>query len=369
MDLKRSSNEYSNLFSFTIYSSGRGAASSAKKHKPYNSVSMRDYYEQPAYSPSIPKTTPYLYSGATKGSVNPSPVSGKFSEDRQDTEKLQDALVSAGVDIKEEEHNMSRSYDYGFGSNTLSFEEDRTKITDFLNPIPLNDLIYRIAISNSLKTIDPEVAPLLALSLRNRMAGLLSDMIILSKHRTTSPPINKKIIDNVGKILEEINNKEKDMEEKRRAQLLSKRLEEKNKIDKQSSLSGNPDDMDKKRKKKETGINSASKSLSEDTQKRNTDTTAAIMMGSGPNGPGGKKYSWMTSIPSLSLGYTTKTHRITENSSPTNPKTISIEPAQEVGIITIRDALNVLEMDKEGAGEVFGRGARALSRGYIRLRD
>lgn len=68
MDLKRSSNEYSNLFSFTIYSSGRGAASSAKKHKPYNSVSMRDYYEQPAYSPSIPKTTPYLYSGATKGS-------------------------------------------------------------------------------------------------------------------------------------------------------------------------------------------------------------------------------------------------------------------------------------------------------------
>ncbi|KAG5519832.1 hypothetical protein PMAC_000106 [Pneumocystis sp. 'macacae'] len=362
MDLKRSSNEYLNLFNFIFYSDSRGSTSSAKKHKPYNSVSIRDYYEQPTYSSSVPKTTSYLYSGSTKGP-------GKSGEDRQDTEKLQDALVSAGVDIKEEEHNMSRSYDYGFGSNTLPLEEDRTKITDFLNPIPLNDLIYRIAISNSLKTIDPDVAPLIALSLRNRMAGLLSDMIILSKHRTTLPPINKKIIDNVEKILEEINIKEKDMEEKRRAQLLSKRLEEKSRIDKYGSLSGNPDDMDKKKKKKETGINSTSKNLSEDTQKRNTDTTAAIMMGSGPNGPGGKKYSWMTSIPSLSLGYATKAHRITENNSQISPKTISIQPTQEVGIITIRDALNVLEMDKEGAGEIFGRGARALSRGYIRLKD
>ncbi|KAG4306236.1 hypothetical protein PORY_000224 [Pneumocystis oryctolagi] len=362
----------------------RGASSSSKKHKPHNSISAHDPYGQPAYSPSIPKASPYLYNSGTKGSgiirensymlkmqyiyvtLASTPSStGKSSEDRQDTEQLQDALVSAG----EEEHNMSRSYDYAFASNTLSLEEDRTKVTDFLNPIPLNDLIYRIAISNSLKTIDPDVAPLLALSLRNRMAGLLSDMIILSQHRTASPPVNRKIVDDVGKILEEIDIKEKDMEEKRRAQLLSKRLEEKNRIDKQGLLSGNLDDIDKKKKKKEAGSSSASKNLSEDAQKRNTDTTAAIMMGSGPNGPGGKKYSWMTSTPSLSPGYTSKIHRVSDNSPQTSFKTTIVQPVQETGIITIRDALNVLEMDKEGAGEIFGRGARALSRGYIRLKD
>ncbi|KAG5440666.1 hypothetical protein PCK2_000254 [Pneumocystis canis] len=220
MDLKRSSNE--------------GESSSSKKHKLYSNTPLIDSYGSTMYSPSFSKTNPHPYNGPTKGSENTPPGTGKPADDRQDTEQLQDALVSAGVDIKEEEHNMSRSYEYAFASNTLTLEEDRTKMTDFLNPIPLNDLIYRIAVSNSLKTIDPDIAPLLALSLRNRMAGLLSDMIVLSKHRTASPPVNRRIIDN------------------------------------------------------------------------------------------------------------------------------------EIGIITIRDALNVLEMDKEGAGEIFGRGARALSRDYLR---
>ncbi|KAG4301838.1 hypothetical protein PCK1_001814 [Pneumocystis canis] len=357
----------------------RGESSSSKKHKLYNNMPIIDHYGSTVYSPSVSKATSYLYNGPNKGSgminhilisknnmylcsVANTPLStGKSTDDRQDTEQLQDAL--------EEEHNMSRSYEYAFASNTLSLEEDRTKMTDFLNPIPLNDLIYRIAISNSLKTIDPDVAPLLALSLRNRMAGLLSDMIILSKHRTASPPVNRRIIDNVGKILEDINIKEKDMEEKKRAEMLLKRQEKKNSMDKQNSLSGNLDDIDKKKKKKETELGSVSKNLSEDAQKRNIDTTAAIMMGSGPNAPGSKKYSWMTSTPSLSLGYTAKMPRITDNNSPKSPKSIAVQPVQEIGIITIRDALNVLEMDKEGAGEIFGRGARALSRGYIRLKD
>lgn len=353
MDLKRVSNE--------------GVSSSAKKHKSTTHLPLHDHSGQSLSSPSIPKANPYLYTGSTKGTGNFPPNPGKTGDDRQDAEQLQDALVSAGVDIKEEEHHMSRSYDYVFGSSTIPLEEDRTKLTDFLNPIPLNDLIYRIAISNSLKTIDPDVASLLALSLRDRMTSLLSDMIILSKYRTASPPVNRKIIDNVGKILEDINIKEKDTEEKRRAQLLSRRLQE-SKMDKQSSLSGIMEDTDKKKKKKETG-SSSSKNLSEDAQKRNTDTTAAIMMGSGPNGPGGKKYSWMTSTLPLSSGYVPKTPRPINTYSPANPKTSTLQSVEEVGIITIRDALNVLEMDREGAGEVFGRGARALTRGYIRLKD
>ncbi|EMR11046.1 hypothetical protein PNEG_00644 [Pneumocystis murina B123] len=348
MDLKRSSNE---------------DTPSSKKQK--GSVNLSG---QAVFSPPVSKSNSYLYSGS-KGAVNAAVNTGKTSDNRQDAEQLQDALISAGVDIKEEEHNMSRSYDYVFGSNVIPLEEDRTKMTDFLNPIPLNDLIYRIAISNSLKTIDPDIGPLLALSLRDRMANLLSDMIVLSRHRTASLPVNRKIIDNVGKILEDINIKEKDKEEKRRAQVLSKKLEEENRMDKQTLLSGNPEDMDKKKKKKEILSNSSSKNLSEDAQKRNTDTTAAIMMGSGPNGPGGKKYSWMTSALPLSPGYITKTPRATSNHSQTNPETTIIQTVEEIGIITIRDALNVLEMDKEGAGEIFGRGARALSRGYIRLKD
>lgn len=231
-----------------------------------------------------------------------------------------------------------------------------------------NDL-KETAVSNSLKTIDPDIGPLLALSLRDRMASLLSDMIILSKHRTASLPVDRRIIDNVGKILEDINIKEKDKEEKRRAKLLSKKLEEENRMDKQGVLSGNPEETDKKRKKKEILSNSSSKNLSEDAQKRNIDTTAAIMMGLGPNGPGGKKYSWMTSTLPLSPRYVTKTPKATNIHSQTNPETTIIQTVEEIGIITIRDALNVLEMDKEGAGEIFGRGARALSRGYIRLKD
>ncbi|KTW28942.1 hypothetical protein T552_01571 [Pneumocystis carinii B80] len=354
MDLKRSLNDREVPLS--------------KKQRGSSSISGQERYGQMVFPQPVSKGNSNVYSGA-KGPVNTVANVGKIGDDRQDTEQLQDALISAGVDIKEEEHNMSRSYDYVFGSNVIPLEEDRTKMTDFLNPVPLNDLIYRIAISNSLKTIDPDIGPLLALSLRDRMASLLSEMIVLSRHRTASLPVNRKIIDNVGKILEDINIKEKDKEEKRRAQILSRKMEEESKMDKQTLLSGNPEDMDKKRKKKEMLMNSSSKNLSEDAQKRNIDTTAAIMMGSGPNGPGGKKYSWMTSTLPLSPGYVTKTPRTTSNHSQASTETAIIQTVEEIGLITIRDALNVLEMDREGAGEIFGRGARALSRGYIRLKD
>ncbi|EEB05716.2 transcription factor TFIID complex subunit Taf4 [Schizosaccharomyces japonicus yFS275] len=295
--------------------------------------------------------------------------------DGQETDQLQDALTSFGFNLKEEEMNLSTSLYDASNLNTFALTtEDRSRKSDFLNSFALIQTVNRIVSMHRLKGIDPEIHALISMSARDYLANLIQKMMVESNHRTTVVDTKRlKQIDNVRQTLASIAHKEYESEERRRAVLNIRRAEHEARLA-EMNAANNGEDGSSSRRRKEQSSAAAAKNISEDAQNRMTNATASIMAGSAlPSG--GKKYSWMATdmtpiTPAIGGGFGIRKKDSASHKMANLAKDGTLPVLhEEQNLVTMRDALAVLEMDREGAGRVFGRGARAMMRGYIRLKD
>lgn len=294
---------------------------------------------------------------STPGTMGPPSAMGppssamlKKKDDGLDEGDPNDILGGAGINLLDEERNIS-SFDLPRTSNTATQTSqkptgDQARKSDFLDYPALQYLINKKLSEIGLGKFDDEVHGLVGMALKERLAELLSRMIVLAKHRCAPPPENAKPIDDVGRILRNISLKEAQEEERRRSAAALRRAEEEAKRREAEEASS-------------TSKKKPARSLTEQAAARNTNATAQMML----NQSGGKKYSWMTGAPNTSQ----LSRRSTAQVGTAIQANVFKAGAEELaGQVTLRDFINAMELEGE---PIFGRGGKALCRAYTMLKD
>lgn len=107
---------------------------------------------------------------------------------KNDTDALQDILQYSGIDLKEEAENILKDQDLLLGQVSVNVGEDsRAKLDILFNPEKLKLITTNIAekysISNA-KSLNTSIFDTLLLALEFRLAHLLDDLVLISRHRS-----------------------------------------------------------------------------------------------------------------------------------------------------------------------------------------
>lgn len=282
----------------------------------------------------------------------------------QDTSHLQDALASAGVDLQQEELNMTIQSRHAETQAIDAAAEESSRFCDFLNAQVLEKRIQKSLSSMRLSRSDPAVASLLTLSTRERLSQLLQRMILLCKHRTQKPPRDAIMVDNVRHKLKELVERDRKREEQRSSMLKKRKADvEAREAEKEAAaFAEDGGAAPRKKPKKDT----SSKSVNEETLKRLADQTAHIATGFG-----GRQYSWLSAeshepeTPAIGGGFgivkkkskhsrasaaeTSSENTASSHKNEHKSRRHKILPylLDNPGIVTMRDALLALEIEQE----------------------
>lgn len=263
-----------------------------------------------------------------------------------------DVFGGAGINLQDEERNMT-AFEVprrvgSLAQQQIQYAGEQARKSDFLDFPALQYLINRKLSESGLNKFDNEIHGLMGMALKERLTGLMTRMVVLSKHRCAPPPANGKPIDDVGRILRNISLKEAEDEERRRTIASARRAEEeaKRRAEEEASSAS----------KRKPG---SARTLTEQAIARNANATAQMML----NQSGGKKYSWMTGAPNTSQLPRRGTAVAGASISANVFKTATEEHG---GQITLKDFINALELEGE---DIIGRGGKALLRAYTQLKD
>lgn len=236
-----------------------------------------------------------------------------------DPEKLSDALLSAGVDLKAEEALLNSTI------NALPTKQPTTSnsgpqgpiilSTPFLDPRQLHWFMNKIVVGNGLKhtaDLDSSVINLMTYATEEWMKNLLTNAVILSRHRRRG--IRNRKRSELSVAIRDLSMQAKAQEDRR--QELKR-------------MSG----MDKTDDKEAT----------EETQHKATNATVAMMTGKK------KKYDWMNSGGGAA-----------KNTA--NEGAARFREAREEPGLVVRDLLNSLEKKRVGV-------EKTIAKGYAKLRD
>ena len=244
-------------------------------------------------------------------------------------------------------------------------------------------LKFYLAGSRHLTAFENDIPPLLAFALRQRMADLIAQMITIAHHRTAAirPPPSANTIIPTSALL-------KIAKADREAQELFLQKKKRREEAEQAALENSGDGDEnidgvttaavappKKRKRDGAAVAAAAASartMSEEVQKRQANTTATMFSGR-------KMFSWMTPAGASPAASSPSTPNMTKSMGDAGDARrasgagVVSDTAgllrEEPGVVVMRDALNALESDVEGAGLVFGRGGRSTLRAWAQLRD
>lgn len=346
---------------------------------------------------------PSISAQSIRPSITPVPIlsmppPSSVQEDRpQDAEQLQDALASAGVDLKAEEFNLSQlltpstpqpppfmfPQTYG-AAMQIQQQLDEGKLI-FNRPV-LSRLVDKIGISiiwfiltivakqYNIPRIDNEVIMLLSLTLEHRLRQLISQMCLLARHRTS--PLPTRSHSSASTLLDLARTerqKEEIFQSRKRARTADKEGPPEKRVAPSSTKNIPLSSSSRARGK---GI---STEMTSEAQKRSTDTTVNVMLGGGRK----KRYSWMDTgggIASAGGGV--------GSPAPLSPGIVA-SPVSSVGTnreddklrgrsverpgwITLKDALEAIEGDGGGEGGIglsWNAGGKALWRGWARVKD
>ncbi|KAJ7598930.1 transcription initiation factor TFIID component TAF4 family-domain-containing protein [Mycena floridula] len=362
----------------------------------------QQYYPQATYGgynpyAAQPQPQPQPQQAQQAPALTPTPAARAAQSTAGETiRNLNDALGSAGVDLRAEEESLQRSHDNHTSYRTF---EDRTRKQP---PKPnfetrhIGPTMRSIGTQHKVPTIPEDAVNYMALALRTRLQELLTAMIAAANHRTDeqfdrpashfldgtdSPMWGILVRSDVAKQLAAIEKVEREEEFK-------VRRERKERTDMaaahaavlaaQANGSGAPssdgyDDMDggakKKRKKEGPGV--TARNMSEDVRKKMSNAVASQAAGLGG------KYAWMNAAnasgtPSRPKPATTASTTSTPSATPstggggwarpyqaTKPTATAATPAPVTEqdnrmAVTIRDAMFVIEKERGHGG---GRGA------------
>lgn len=245
-----------------------------------------------------------------------------------DPDKLSDALLSAGVDLKAEEallnstvNNLPTRLDQIQGDINL-LQKPIILNTPFLDPRQLSAFMSKVVNVNGIKqNFDNEesILQLMTNACEDWMSNIVTNAVIISRHRRRS--IKQRKRSELSKALRELAVQQKAQEDKR--------------IQKRKNLGIDQEDQNK------LGT--------EETQHKATNATVA-MMTAGKK----KKYSWMTGGGSGGGG--------TKAASGAPDGGIRFREAREEPGIAVRDLLSSLEKKRFGVEKV-------LTKGYSKLKD
>lgn len=245
----------------------------------------------------------------------PAAYSGRGRPPKQDNpEELADAVAAAGVNLRAEEEAMN-------GGMGLGVSKMRGNGNQFLRPQQLAWFMTRTMEQQGMPAMefDVELINLISAACENYMSAIVSDSVVMSRHRRVGVRTKKKAMQNskseVSKALKEIAVKQKLHEEKRVKRRVVLGLEE-----------------DKKDEQKE-----------EQTQ---TNMTASLMM----SGSTKKRYSWMQTASSNSA------------LSSRGDNGIRYREAREEPGIVMRDLLSAIDGRRRGV-------ISAKVKGYAKLHD
>jgi hypothetical protein len=345
-------------------------------------------------------TGPYPPQPSTTSTFRPmpspsQPLPAQIVEDRpQDAEQLQDALASAGVDLKAEEFNLSQLLtpssatlpqpspfvfppSYG-GSAQLQQQNDEGKLifnrhilSRFVDKIGIHFfliILMVVAKQYNIPRIDNEVIMFLSLTLEHRLRHLISQMCLLARHRTSPLPAHpSRSPSNITTLLDLARaerQKEETFQSRKRARIADKEGPPEKKVA-PSIMKGAPTSRGRGR-----GI---STEMTSEAQKRSTDTTVNVMLGGGRK----KRYSWMDTggggggspAPS-SPGVVSSPMSITGTNR--EDEKLRGRTIERPGWITMKDALEAIEGDGGGEGGIglgWEAGGKALWRGWARIKD
>lgn len=298
-------------------------------------------------------TTPGLM--GPPSAMGPPGMQQKKKDEGLDEGDPNDVFGGAGINLQDEERNMT-SFD--FARNTpMNMQQqyqqqqqvgDRARKSELLHYQAFEHLVNRKLSESGLLKFDTEIYALIGLAVKDRLSGLLGQMIVLAKHRCAPPPSNAKPIDDVGKILRGISLVEAQDEERRRTIAAARRLEEEAKRREAEDAST--------ASKKKPG---AAKNLTEQAIARNANATAQMML----NQSGGKKYSWMTG----SSGTASLPRRnAVQAANGIQPNVYKTGSEEHGNLITLKDFIGAIEFEGE---DTVGRGGKALLKAYTMLKD
>ncbi|KAI0690836.1 transcription initiation factor TFIID component TAF4 family-domain-containing protein [Cytidiella melzeri] len=366
------------------------------------------HYTQPTYNhfqhqPYVPPQTtaqPAVATAAQAAPPKPAPVAAVA--DTTDVSKLNDALGSAGVDLRAEEETLQRSFDQYQAYRPY---EDRSRKQPNRPQFDARNLGARIReIGTQLKVtkVPEESVNYIALALSARLQELVEGMIDASRHRTDSqferpashyedgtPMWSLLIRADVSKQLSAIEKVEREEE-------LKVRRERKDRADMAAAHTAAlanqasgiamavdsaevvEDGQPKKKKKKVDGPGVTARNMSEDVRKKMSNAVASQAAGLG------QKYAWMnasataaaapkpkpaasTAAAGISSATTTTPASSAAGGSWARPYMSTLKGSQGAPAatreddkrraITMRDAMFVIEMERgHGGGKGSARG-------------
>lgn len=244
-----------------------------------------------------------------------------------DPDKLSDALLSAGVDLKAEEallnstvNSLPKMDQVDQGSNVV--QQQLILNTPFLDPRQLSGFMQKVANANGVKqSFDNEssILQLMTNACEEWMTNIVTNAVIISRHRRRS--IKQRKRSEISKALRDLAMQQKTQEDKRQ------------------------------QKRKNLGIDQdePGKLGTEETQHKATNATVA-MMTAGKK----KKYSWMTGGGAGAGG--------SKAASSSADGGVRFREAREEPGIAVRDLLSSLEKKRMGVEKV-------LTKGYSKLKD
>lgn len=370
------------------------AAAQAQSHPQYAPTAYTHYQYPPPQPPqAVQPTTPVV-------AAPPAPAAKSNGIDTADIATLNDALGSAGVDLRAEEETLHRTTDNYQSYRPYEDRSRRQPTKPNFDTRFIGATMREIGKQYKVTKVPEESVNYVALALRTRLEELVKSMIAASAHRSDSqfdkpssfyedgsPMWNITIRSDVAKQLAAIERVEREEEMKVRRE----RKERQDMADAHAaalaaqssaanamavdSIAGDDGDGQPKKKKKKEGPGVTARNMSEDVRKKMSNAVASQAAGLSTG-----KYSWMNAAasgaakpkapardpstgPALSPATTTAPAASVSAasgwakpyvSSKTTQQSASSREDDDRRVITLRDAMFVIENERGHGG---GRGA------------
>ncbi|OCB87216.1 hypothetical protein A7U60_g5733 [Sanghuangporus baumii] len=382
----------------------------ATHYPQYTPQHYAQYTAQTATIPTVPAATTTTLTSTTSAaplSRQATQTPAVETDQNADISTLNDAVGSAGLDLRAEEETLQRSQDYYSSYKSYEDRSRRQPNSPAFDTRILGATMRAIGTRHKVSRIPEDAVNYLALALRARLQALIEAMADAAQHRATAqydrapsqyedgtPMWNVVVRRDLKKQLEVLERVERE-EEMRLRRERRERADAAAAANAQAAGSPMPDGIGatngddaatdggiagaagKKSKKKKEGPGVTAKNMSEDVQKRLSNATAAQAAGLGRG-----KYAWMnagvvssapspaptkskasTSTQATTAAGQTAAKSWTKPYVPASAKA-SQSPApgdEDKLVVTIRDAMFIIERER---GHGAGRGA-AAARGWV----
>ncbi|QHS75285.1 Taf4p [Saccharomyces paradoxus] len=266
------------------------------------------------------------------GTGKASTFSGHNAQQQSDPNKMQDVLFSAGIDVREEEALLNSS----INASKSQVQTNNVKVPNhlpFLHPEQVSNYMRKVGKEqnfNLTPTKNPEILDMMSSACENYMRDILTNAIVISRHRRKAVKINSGRRSEVSTAL--------------RAIALIQKKEEERRVKKRIALGLEKEDYE-------------NKIDSEETLHRASNVTAGLRAGSK------KQYGWLTSSVNKPTSLGAKSSgKVASDITARGESGLKFREAREEPGIVMRDLLFALENRRNGVQTI-------ISKGYAKIRD